>query len=83
MQHLMSDHLFDAFISSLCNPHHRQALGCKSVLLLTIFVSFKKDQVNNPYVVKLSIVHKEVALNVSLMLYKKIPDNAIYRDSLM
>ena len=65
MQHLMSENLFDAFIRSMSSSQHRYSLGCKSVLLLTLFVSFKKDQVNNPYIVKLSIIQEEVALNVS------------------
>lgn len=64
--HLMSDHLFDAFINVTVTLQSRQVLGFRALLLLTLLVNYKQDDSVNPYIVKLSIVYNEVALNVSM-----------------
>lgn len=63
--HLMSDHLFDAFINVTVTLQSRQVLGFRALLLLTLLVNYKQglECEVNPYIVKLSIVHNEVALN--------------------
>jgi hypothetical protein len=63
--HLMSDQLFDAFINVTVTLHSRQVMGFRALLLLTLLVNFKQGNncEVNPYIVKLSIVHNEVALN--------------------
>lgn len=62
MNHLMSDQLFDALISSL-NLQSRQVLGFKVVLLLTLLLNYKRIDGVNPFVVKLSMIHTDVSLN--------------------
>lgn len=63
MNHLMSDQLFDSLISSL-TFQSRQVLGFKIVLLLTVLLNYKRVDGVNPFVVKLSMIHTDVALNV-------------------
>lgn len=67
MDFLMSEHLFDAFIQLVSSAQLRQAVGYQTVLLLTLLVNFKKKQIPNPYIIKLSLVHNEVALNVKFL----------------
>lgn len=62
MNYLMSHQLFDALINSL-NFQSRQVLGFKVVLLLTLLLNYKRSDGVNPFVVKLSMIHTDVALN--------------------
>ncbi|KAI1300174.1 UPF0588 membrane protein C20F10.02c [Halotydeus destructor] len=59
---MMSEHLFDALMPLLSTPQTRQSIGYKTVLLLTLLVNTKLNKNVNPFVVKLSIIQKEVAL---------------------
>ena len=62
--HLMSDHLFDAFVSASLTLTSRHVLGFKALLLLTLLVNYKKqEKIMNPFIVKLSLIHDEVVLN--------------------
>ncbi|XP_053207868.1 armadillo-like helical domain-containing protein 3 [Panonychus citri] len=62
-EHLMSDELFDAFISIFVSPIARQAYGYQALLIITILINHRKNKVINPFTVRLSILDNEVVHN--------------------
>ncbi|CAG9562750.1 unnamed protein product [Danaus chrysippus] len=63
VEYLMLHPLFDPLIQLLCTSSERQHHGYDVVLLVMFLVNYKKQESANPYVVKLSILDDECALN--------------------
>ncbi|XP_045468099.1 armadillo-like helical domain-containing protein 3 [Harmonia axyridis] len=60
---IMGSSLFEHLIQLLCDVPTRQKHGYNVVLLITILVNYRKYDTTNPYIVKLSILDNELALN--------------------
>ncbi|XP_018328394.2 armadillo-like helical domain-containing protein 3 [Agrilus planipennis] len=63
IEFLMSASLFETLMQLLCDPKSRHLHGHDVVLFLTVIVNYKKNENSNPYIVKLSMVDDELALN--------------------
>lgn len=63
VEHVMNTSLFECLLKLLCHTQTRQVHGYDVVLLLTLLVNYRKYDASNPYVVKLSILDDELALN--------------------
>ncbi|KAJ0183259.1 hypothetical protein K1T71_001235 [Dendrolimus kikuchii] len=63
VEYFMQNSLFEPLIPLLCTSTERQQHGYDVVMLLMFLVNYKKQEAANPYVVKLSILDDELALN--------------------
>lgn len=63
IEYVMMHSLFNCFIDLLSDSSLRSNFGHDVVVLLTLLVNYKKHEVTNPYVVQLSILADELALN--------------------
>ncbi|CAG9136370.1 unnamed protein product [Plutella xylostella] len=62
VDYLMLHCLFDPLVQLLCTSTERQQHGYEVLMLLMLLVEYKRQD-GNPYVVKLSILDDELALN--------------------
>ncbi|XP_065220858.1 armadillo-like helical domain-containing protein 3 [Planococcus citri] len=63
LEYLMMDSILDTLMKLLCNSNTRLKFGYDVIMLLTLLVNYRKYESANPYVVKLSILDNELALN--------------------
>jgi hypothetical protein len=63
IEYIMINSLFDSLIRLLSDPILRGEHGHEVVILLTLLVNYRKHEGSNPYIVQLSILADEMALN--------------------
>lgn len=63
IEYLMTHCIFKSLVQLLCTNTERQQHGYNVVMILMFLASYKKQETANPYVVKLSILDDELALN--------------------
>lgn len=63
LEYIMINSLFDPLVRLLSDPILRNEYGHDAVILLTLLVNYRKHEGGNPYVVQLSILADELALN--------------------
>lgn len=62
LEYVMMNSLFDSLVRLLSDPILRVDFGHDAVVLLTLLVNYRKHEGGNPYVVQLSILADELAL---------------------
>ena len=57
--------LYPSSVQVLSSPEAREHHGYDATVVLTMLVNYRKYEAANPYVIKLSVLDDEIALNVS------------------
>ena len=63
MEYLMISSIFESLVHLLSHSETRARHGHSATLILTLLIQYRKYESANPYVVKLSILDQEMALN--------------------
>ena len=63
LEYIIGNTIFDTFVLLLSDPILRGLYGHDVVILLTLLVNYRKYETANPYIVQLSILADELALN--------------------
>ncbi|XP_047128178.1 armadillo-like helical domain-containing protein 3 isoform X1 [Hydra vulgaris] len=63
LEYLMMFNLFDTLAQVLANPVLRERHGYEAVIMLCILLNYRKNESVNPYLMKLSLLDDELALN--------------------
>ncbi|XP_063435000.1 armadillo-like helical domain-containing protein 3 [Mytilus trossulus] len=74
LEYILINSVFESLIQILGNAALRQILGHDTVLVLTLFIQYRKYESANQYIVKLSILDDELALTG----YAQVVHNALF-----
>lgn len=69
LEYVMINSLFDSLVRLLSDPTLKAEHGHDVVILMTLLVNYRKHEGANPYVVQLSILADELALNGYLSIH--------------
>ncbi|KAF6032603.1 C10orf76 [Bugula neritina] len=84
LEYLMIHHIFEALLAMLSDSSLRADHGNDTVLLLMLLVQYRKYESTNPYIVSLSILDSDIALNglSQIIALSLIGHNRHYKDKI-
>eukprot|EP00111_Clytia_hemisphaerica_P009971 TCONS_00029172-protein len=63
LEYFILNSVFDTLTQILADPSSRGEHGHEAILLLCILINYRKNEIQNPYLLKMSILDDELALN--------------------